>query len=152
MNLTLNESITIAISAIALGFAMISFIRTRDHEKYKISDDMLLEILKINIEYPEFDNPEFTENFMSHDDLLLKKRYDIYAMMVWNYMESLYDYYGTKKIQKICYWGAIQYWSKLHYKWFALERNYCAYQNDFRKFIENSNARESLAHLRSSKG
>jgi hypothetical protein len=140
MELELKDVMTISISVVALGFSIISFIRTKMHEKYKIGDDKLLDILKINLQYPEFDNLKFTNNYDTCSDKKLSKQYEIYAIIIWNYLELLFDYYGRRRIKKIGFWGALEYWSDLHYKWFSKKENYCAYPKPFIEFIENIRA------------
>lgn len=89
------------------------------------SDESLFNILKTNLDYPEFNDPDFTNNFDSIKSYPHSKiqRYDIYAMMIWNFIETMIDYSNKKKFYNSDFYGPIVYWSFLHLKWLSLPRN-----------------------------
>jgi hypothetical protein len=93
--LVYHETIVPIIASVLGGIALILsiyvFKRTLDFDAYRELDSNFMELLKLGLEYPEFWNEKKTltySNSFSNDE---KARYEIYALMVWNICESVYD-------------------------------------------------------------
>jgi hypothetical protein len=130
----------ILLSISALIFSIITFLRTRSLEKYNFAEQQLNELLKISLEYPLFSDPDFTKNF-SRQKVVLDpdyRKYDVYAMMIWNYLETLRDYYGNQKLisDKYPYSGVVDYWVVLHSRWYHEPDNRENYDDVFEKIFE----------------
>lgn len=99
MDITAAAIATIISSSIA---TIVSLTINRENN-LKNLNDQLDNILKISIQYPYLENPNFAmtwnENRNSTDETYL--RYDNYCNLVFNYMERLCKYYKyeEKKIQ-----------------------------------------------------
>lgn len=130
--------ITALISIAAFIFSWLSYSRTIENEKQRIVDDTISQILEINLQYPDFDKPDFTNSYNKNPEKKIAKQYEIYAMIVWNFLERLYSYYGEKKLKKSEYWGAFLYWSDLHYYWLSNPDFSISYSKKLRKFVDES--------------
>jgi hypothetical protein len=76
---------------------------------------MIARILELNLKYPQFNDPRFTNRYPDVDEDI-KGEYDVYAMMVWNCIGLIsLEYQG--RTDRCPFQGAVQYWSTLHRKW-----------------------------------
>ena len=105
----------VMLAGIALVFSWITYLKTREYEKLVVIDNRLFEILDINMQHPEFDDPELTNNYENYSKKKIAKQYEIFVMIVWNFLELIFLYYGKQKIKTTPFWGAFEYWSVLHY-------------------------------------
>jgi hypothetical protein len=118
------ETFNVVISFIAIILTLYIFMLKRKYERYVKSDESLFDILKVNLEYPHFNDPNFTNKLdTSENDYENMQRYDIYAMMIWNFIETMIDYSNRRKFNNSDFYGPIVYWTFLHLKWLSLERN-----------------------------
>ena len=136
----LDSIISIAISLVALIISIITYNRTRSFEKYNFSDQRLHDLLEISLNNAKFCDPEFTNNYNSKKVKIDPEyqRYDVYAMMIWNYLQVLFDYYGKRSIlsdRNPCS-GVVEYWSILHSRWYFEEGNREYYDDYFEKIIK----------------
>ena len=130
-----KDYLSLAMSVIAITLSIYVWLKNRIAEKYKILDDRLLSILRINLDHPEFDDSTFTARYAECENAKLVRQYEIYAMIVWNFLESLYEYYGERKLKRTSFFGVITYWSKLHQEWFAKPENNNHYTDKFRAYV-----------------
>jgi len=129
---------TTLIAIVAFIFSWLSYSRTVENEKQRIIDDKIFQILEINLQYPDFDKSDFTNSYNKNPEKKISKQYEIYATMVWNFLEQLYSYYGKKKLKKSEYWSAFLYWSNLHYSWFSNPDFSTSYSKKLREFVDES--------------
>jgi hypothetical protein len=78
----------------------------------------LNDILKISLQYPEFESKMFTDNWSSDYDEKNRQalQYEIYATLVFNYLSRFTGYYryNKKRIEKEL---AIKEWVRMHKKY-----------------------------------
>lgn len=100
-------------------------------------DDKLNEILTLCINEPKYFNNSFTDGYPENgnpsDDHYIK--YSAYAYVVWNWIESVYDYYGESKIMESGVWGTVIHFKELHKQWFKNCDNQRQFNLHFREFI-----------------
>jgi hypothetical protein len=62
-------------------------------------NDQLDDILKIGIQYPYLESPKFTETWLENRESIGEDylRYENYCTLVFNYMETLCEYYKYNK-------------------------------------------------------
>ena len=99
MDLTAAAIATIISTGIATSITLL----INTNNRINVLNEQLDSILKISIQYPYLENPDFIstwiENKNSNDEKYL--RYDIYCNLVFNYMERFCKYYkfNEKQIQ-----------------------------------------------------
>lgn len=131
----LNDYISLALSVVAVILSIYVWIRNRSSERYRILDDRLLSILQINLDYPEFDDAAFTSKYDHSDNERLRQQYEIYAMIVWNFLESIFGYYGERGIKRSSFFGVLRYWSTLHQTWLSQQEEKSDYAPKFRRYV-----------------
>lgn len=130
---TIVPIIASVLGGIALILSIYVFKRTLDFDPYRELDSNFMELLKLGLEYPEFWNEKKTltySNSFSNDE---KARYEIYALMVWNICESVYD---RNKIDET-WLPAIKTQKRFHLKW--LEDNKGRFKEEFINYIMQEN-------------
>ena len=75
------------------------------------------------------------------------QRYDVYAMMIWNYLETLVDYYGPKKLLDCPFSGPVAYWAYLHSAWYHSPGNREYYSDAFEPIITDFEKELAQARL-----
>lgn len=129
-----------ALSVGAAIFSVLAYLKTRSFDKYKSGDELVAQILRVNLSYPEFNELTFTSQY-THQLALTDdryRRYDIYAMMVWNCLESLLDYYGKRRLDASPFGGVVYYWTGLHASWYRAPNNRGSYDDLFEVYIAES--------------
>jgi hypothetical protein len=104
-----------------------------DFDAYRELDSNFMELLKLGLQYPDFWDEKKTltcSNSFSNDE---KARYEIYALMVWNICESVYD---RNKIDET-WLPAIKTQKRFHLKW--LEDNKGRFKEEFINYIMQEN-------------
>jgi hypothetical protein len=131
-----------AIGALAQGFAsimaiaaliytMTTFKKSLQTSHYTELDSMYFDLLKTALEKPHLTNPIATRS----DDQ--KIEYDIYAFMVWNFLEAIYDRCEQNN-QLCCTWYPVIYTENLkHREWFDHPDNKHKFKDAFHEFIQN---------------
>lgn len=84
------------LGGIALIISIYAFKRTLDYQAYRELDSNYMETLKLGLEDPDLRNSDITNNY-SKLEANKKLKYEIYAYLVWNFCETIYD---RKKIDK----------------------------------------------------
>lgn len=121
-----------AIMAIAaLIYSMTTFRRSLQTAHYTELDSMYFDLLKSALEKPHLLNPIVIRS----DEQ--KIEYDIYAFMVWNFLEAIYDR-CEHNTDLCCTWYPVIYVENLrHREWFDHPDNRPKFKDAFREFIQN---------------
>jgi hypothetical protein len=115
----------------ALLVSLLTFKKTRAMAHLSALDEMYLEILKIGIDHPEFRIPE------RRDAITDKAQYDIYAHMVWCFVETICDRAKSDPRVLETWAYAIDAEDRLHRGWIAEERNHHLFKLSFLKYVSN---------------
>jgi hypothetical protein len=118
----------VAIPAIALS--MFKFRKQTQAEHYRQLDEMYFQVQSFGMTYPEVAWPE--RRAVDQDTAA---RYDIYAAMVWNFIETLFDRCLDRKELWDTWQPAIIYEGVLHREWFNEAENRVRYKESFQEFM-----------------
>lgn len=132
-----------AIAAVAQGFASIlaiatllytitSFRKSLETSHYTELDRMYFDLLRVAWERPELTNPESLQTAEQ------KAKYDIYAFMVWNFLETIYDRCRRDCYLRRTWYPIVETENLLHRKWFDRPENRKKFKVAFHRFIEES--------------
>ncbi len=128
------ETISIAISVIALVLSIYTFKKTSKFQSHADVDTLYMNTLSMALNHPEFRDVEMTskykETFKDRNQLLA---YETYAFIVWNLCETIFD---MKKDDKTWY-PVIESERRLHNAWFSNPENHYRFKKQFREFMEN---------------
>ena len=127
--------ISLVISILALSTTLITWWYTHRKQKYDFVDSILTDLLKISLDNPEFRDPNHIATAMVHSDLKVRYKYDAYATLVWNYLETLYDTYGEGLV-KTPFYGSMVDLGNRHKKWFFEEDRHHDYNSALPKFLK----------------
>ncbi|MGB8194015.1 MAG: hypothetical protein WCF67_18925, partial [Chitinophagaceae bacterium] len=121
-----DKIITLSLSLVAIILSVYNFNRSRHVTFYQDLDRLYMDVLKLAITYPSFVNPDktqvYNQAFGKDDDTLI--RYNLYAFMVWNVCETIYDRRGNKKFFRT--WECIiKMECDLHRAWIENNDNKC---------------------------
>ncbi len=109
--------ISIAVATLALIVSLLTWLRTHRASTYDVADELLTDIIKLTIERPEFRDPEGIAKALRNSDPTERYRYDAFATLVWNYLETLYDRYGARGLKKSPFFGALKSLGERHREW-----------------------------------
>jgi len=130
--------ISLVLSVTAIVVSYIVYRNTRALTTYSNVDRLYFDLLNRGMEYPEFVNPEYTQDYETKfaDNINQKIRYELYAFNVWNICETVFDYRKNK--------GVLESWKPvldnenfLHRRWFDQPSNRRKFKASFVDFIEN---------------
>ncbi len=131
----LDYWLPIIISCIALFFSIWTWRYNYISKRYETADNFLLEIHKIELNHPEFHDPDLIRQALNHSDPKVRYSYDIFACIIWNFLETLYDRYGERNLRKSPFFGAMKDLSKRHSAWFFKEENFSSFNPQLVKFL-----------------
>ena len=136
--------LNILISIVSVILAMLSVIITyyiykasRSDNSYPDIDKQYSDLLRIGLDEPDLRSYEHTSMFYKLDsNNTYKKKYNIYANMCWNLVETIYDRQKDKggrfKLSET--WIPVMFEeNRLHYTWF--KHNLRLFKPDFQKFV-----------------
>jgi hypothetical protein len=113
MELTITTAAIATIISTTTSASISLYINRANKTKYL--DDQLDTLLKISLQYPYLENPEFiktwNENKSSNPDDYL--RYDIYSTLLFNFFARLSEHFNYNK-KKIDNYVAAKDWIRLH--------------------------------------
>ena len=142
----IQDIITMMISALALVVSIYSFRQSNAIATYQGLDTGYFELLKLGMQNPRFVNPQLTKQYtesFTGDELL---QYDLYAFMVWNICETIYDRSNMTSVSST--WDCIiEVESKLHRTWFDNDKNHCRFKPKFKKYLEKRFGKSENAAL-----
>lgn len=135
--MAVHEIFGAILASIAVILTIYVFKRTLDFQSYREIDSNYMEVLRIGIDHPYLRDKSITKeckNYEDSKDPTEKEealRYDQYAFLVWNIIESIFD---RNKVDKTWY-PAIKTERELHLTWF--EKNWKGkFKEEFHKFIK----------------
>ena len=98
---------------------------------YTELDSMYFELLKVALEKPHLTNgASLSESKHKHE-------YNIYAFMMWNFLEAIYDRSQENDDLKTTWYPIIDTEHQLHHKWIEDDNNWHKFKEEFLRFIEN---------------
>jgi len=89
--------VSIVIAGISLLVSYYIYTLSKNDSSYLDIDNQYSELLKIAIDNPELRDYEITSRFYKSEDKVFKQRYNIYAYMCWNLIETIYDQQKDRK-------------------------------------------------------
>jgi hypothetical protein len=140
---TLHEIVGPVLASVAIILTISLFKRTLDFQAYREIDSNYMEVLKIGIENPYLRDISWIKNHVKNLELLTNaeenrleqdkaQKYEQYALMVWNIIETIYD---RNKVDRT--WRPIIEAEKhLHGQWFTENKNKY-FKSKFIKFVED---------------
>lgn len=132
------EAVAAILAMAALLYTVITFTKSLRTSHYTELDSMYFDLLKTALEKP------YLVNKLVNRSGNQRVEYDIYAFMVWNFLEAIYD--RSKKDKHLCdtWFPIIDCENEKHREWFGRTENARKFKNEFHQFIRNRNiARES---------
>jgi hypothetical protein len=135
-NLLWNEIASVAqgtiaiLTAAAVAYSFITFKRSLKALHYAELDKMYFEILRTAIDKPYLRAPggkHTTEQ---------AAEYDIYAYVVWNFIETVYDYCMKDEELRKTWYPAMEAENRLHRAWFNDTANHHKFKAEFHKFVK----------------
>lgn len=129
--------ISTAIAILSLIISIILTVNAKKRESYFTIDNQYKELLDLGLQYPKLRNPIISANYhkLKDSDPDTFNQYQSYAYMIWNFLESIYDFASSsKKSSLFNTWGPVLYEeNKIHFKWF-LDHKYL-FKDSFQKFV-----------------
>ena len=125
--------------------ALVYYKRSLRWNCYLYLAELYYEILKIGMEYPDFHNPEKTQNYKKWEKYEHKKffNYTAYARMCWTYAGDIYDAKSRFNMPDLIelYAPTFERFKELHGVWFQDDNN-SRDETEFIKFIKNNEWRK----------
>ena len=121
-------SIGLATMVITVTVTLLTYKKTASSQAYTNVDQLYNDSLETGIDHPEFRNPEYTGNYLQLTDKNERLKYESYAYLIWNLIETVYD-----DNQNIDTWKPmIETEVKIHKKWYLQEENQKKFKQLFR--------------------
>lgn len=136
------SAIAAAVSAIYSAKSSNTTLSLYKKEKKEKLNDKLNKILEIGIEYPYFENKNFTSRWTEYrqTDNEQYLRYDMYCNLLFNYLHDVWEYFDHDK-DKVEEFVDIKTWIRIHKdNWlYPIDENenIDGYDQKFRLFINN---------------
>jgi hypothetical protein len=118
------------VALLTLVFAAISFKKSLKESRYTEIDRMYFELLRCALDKPHVNDLAAVRTETQ------KMEYEIYAFMVWNLMESIYDRCQHDKRLRATWYPVLDAENRLHRKWFDSPDNRHKFKDEFRHFVE----------------
>jgi len=83
--------------------------------KYDFIDSQIADIIKIQLQYPDYRRDGFLTTLKDGDIELL--RYEAFCCLVWNSLETMYEKYGEKRLKGSTFFPAMQSLARRHKPW-----------------------------------
>ena len=131
----LLSGFSLLFSLCALGFSFTTWRTDFAATRYDEADQRLSEIHRLEIEHPEFRNPEYCAKAATNPDPNIRYSYDAFACIIWNYIEAMYDRFNEKELRQSSHYFAMRSLSTLHKEWALLEENKADYAPELFKFL-----------------
>ena len=127
------------LAAILAIIGINTYIENMRWNSYRYLADVYNDILKTELNNPDFKNPEITQNYdctwSSSSTMFFK--YDTYALICWSYLEDIYYAKQFREDFLTIYAPLFKMYKDLHGKWF--ESNKKLFMPDFVEFIAKRN-------------
>lgn len=115
---------------VTLFYSLWSFSRSLRDSYYAELDRVYFELLKIALERP------YLIDFVTTPDPGRQREYDVYAFMVWNFLETIVDRCKGNKALCDTWYPIVAAENALHRNWFDRPDNKCKFKQGFIDFIE----------------
>lgn len=125
----LGDAVGGVIGASALLYSMMVYKDSVMLSHYSELDSTYAGLLEKGIEHPHFVAGDVER------DAIEKVQYDLYAFMVWNFIETIVDRCHGKKTLAETWSPIILVEAKKHYAWFVKPENKEKFKDSFRKHI-----------------
>jgi len=127
---TIASAIATIMGIGALIYSMTTYKKSLQVSHYSEMDSMYLDLLKSVMEKPHLNTSKAPR---SGDQII---EYDIYAFMVWNFLEAIYDRCETDKYLCDTWYPVINEEQRKHRQWFEHPDNKHKFKNEFHQFIK----------------
>jgi len=117
---------------LTLLYSLWSFTRSMRASYYTELDRMYFDLLKIAMDRP------YLLKFAASPNEQQQHEYDVYAFMVWNFLETVFDRCHKHKTLRDTWYPIISAENMLHRKWFDERQNRTRFKQAFIVFIESS--------------
>ena len=118
------------VTVLTLVFTVLSFKRTLRVSHYTEIDRMYFDLLRCAL-----DRPYLIDTASARTEIQTKE-YNLYAFMVWNFLESIYDRCERDKRLRVTWYPVIDAENRLHRAWFDCLDNRHKFKDEFRRFVE----------------
>jgi hypothetical protein len=128
----LSQGFASIMAIAALIYSMTTFRKSLETSHYTELDSMYFDLLKVALEKPHLNKPIVA---LSDDQ---KIEYNIYAFMVWNFLEAVYDRCERNKHLCKTWYLVIDTENQKHREWFDQPGNKHKFKDTFHEFIRNA--------------
>ena len=122
---------------LTLSYYLWSFTKSIRASYYAELDRIYFDLLKIALERP------YLLSFPESPDAQKQREYDIYAFMIWNFLETVFDRCGKHKHLRDTWYPVVAAENMLHRTWFDQRQNRTRFKQSFIEFIESSYPKQS---------
>jgi hypothetical protein len=112
MAMSMSDVVSLAISLLALAIAIWTW-----WQGQKAGRTELTELNKIVLDNPEFNSQAWCEASIGHPDDRRRNRYDVFAQMIWDYVEYTYLEFGERALERSPVYGVAVYFASIHKAW-----------------------------------
>jgi hypothetical protein len=130
-----HEIIGPILASVAVMLTLFLFKKTIDFQAYRELDSDYMAVLEVGLDHPELRDIDHINKYPAFMDINDRGKYDTFAMMVWNMLETMYDRHEIDKT----WYPVFESKSKLHYKWLKKPENRKYFKNEFLEFIDICN-------------
>jgi hypothetical protein len=114
----------------AIIISIVTFRRQIETEHYKLIDQMYFNIKAIALQEPAFNDPN-----AARASPALAAKYEVYAFMVWNFLETVYDSCEDDRSLRETWQPVLAYEAMLHRDWLNRPENRGRYKKQFLEFM-----------------
>jgi len=133
-----NFFIALGTVLLAIGIPLSIHMATRQEREtfYATLDRTYFEIQKLLIDYPHLAQTDLSAK--TADQVT---QYNAFAYMVWNFLETIYDYSkeGKREAVTVTWECVLQYEARLHAAWFLHPANRPKFKSRFIEYVEKKN-------------
>lgn len=128
---TITNGVASIMAIAALIYSMTTYKESLQVSHYSELDSTYFELLKSVLDKPHL----HTSNVIRSGDQIIE--YDVYAFMVWNFLEAIYD--RCKDDKHLCdtWYPVIDEENRKHGQWFNHPDNYHKFKVEFHLFIND---------------
>jgi hypothetical protein len=123
--------LAVLISSIGVWITLRNFRHQLRSQHYTEVDRMYFDILKMTMDSPHLRNPALIPDA----DAKKQHEYDVYAFLVWNFIETIYDKCQSDNTLKETWDCIIIAEGRLHKEWFLRPENRPKFKERFHKYI-----------------
>ena len=127
-----TSSIGVVLACAALIYSVASFKKTLKYVHYDDIDKNYFDLLKIAFEHP------FVRTPATIDSVHEAKQYDLYAFMMWNFLEAIYDRCLEDDALKQTWTPIIIAEGRRHLGWLREQGNAANFKSTFLTYVEKT--------------